>query len=75
MNLISDDDVTAAKFVVYVPISEIFGGDLGIAYLGTQGDVWDAHKDMGLASLGALIAMLVTIGINSYLQKMASLQV
>ncbi len=22
------------------------GGDLGMAYLGTQGDIWDAHKDM-----------------------------
>jgi putative membrane protein len=35
----------------------LFGGDLGMAYLGTQGDVWDAHKDMALASLGALITM------------------
>lgn len=27
--------------------------ELGAAYLGTQGDAWDAHKDMLLASLGA----------------------
>lgn len=47
----------------------IFGGELGQAYLGTQGDVWDAHKDMALASLGALIAMLVTLALNLYLQK------
>ncbi|MEW5796066.1 MAG: DUF2238 domain-containing protein [Candidatus Zixiibacteriota bacterium] len=47
----------------------IFGGDLGVAYLGTQGDIWDAHKDMGLASLGALTAMCVTAGINLYLQR------
>lgn len=38
--------------------AEFFGGDLGIAYLGTQGDVWDAHKDMALASLGAVFVML-----------------
>ena len=44
--------------------AELFGGELGQAYLGTQGDVWDAHKDMALASLGALIAMLVTYAIN-----------
>ena len=44
--------------------AEVFGGDLGAAYLGTQGDVWDAHKDMALASLGALIAMCVTAWIN-----------
>ena len=49
--------------------AELFGGDLGQAYLGTQGDVWDAHKDMALASLGALIAMLVTYAINRALQR------
>ena len=49
--------------------AEMFGGDLGQAYLGTQGDVWDAHKDMALASLGALIAMLVTYAINRRYQR------
>jgi len=49
--------------------AEIFGGDLGMAYLGTQGDIWDAHKDMALASLGALISMLVTAAINLSLQR------
>ncbi len=44
--------------------AELFGGDLGVAYLGTQGDVWDAHKDMALASLGALIAMSATAFLN-----------
>jgi putative membrane protein len=34
----------------------VFGGDLGQAYLGTQGDEWDAQSDMALALLGALIA-------------------
>ena len=35
----------------------VFGGDLGIAYLGTQGDVWDAHKDTGLAVLGTTLIL------------------
>lgn len=48
--------------------AELFGGELGAAYLGTQGDAWDAHRDMALASAGALIAMLVTAAINAYLQ-------
>jgi putative membrane protein len=48
--------------------AELFGGDLGMAYLGTQGDVWDAHKDMALASAGAFIAMLITILIVASLQ-------
>lgn len=33
-----------------------FGGHLGAAYLGTQGDVWDAQKDMALAVVGALLS-------------------
>jgi len=49
--------------------AELFGGDLGVAYLGTQGDIWDAHKDMALASLGAFCAMLITLFINMRLQK------
>ena len=49
--------------------SEAFGGDLGQAYLGTQGDVWDSHKDMAMASLGALISMSVTAAINWRLQR------
>lgn len=46
-----------------------FGGDLGQAYLGTQGDVWDAHKDMALASLGACVSMGITAGLNVWLQR------
>jgi putative membrane protein len=47
----------------------IFGGDLGVAYLGTQGDPWDAQKDMALASLGGLIAMIVTALVNWHKQR------
>ena len=28
------------------------------SYLGQQGDAWDAHKDMGLAAMGAVLSML-----------------
>ena len=35
----------------------MFGGDLGVAYLGTQGDEWDAQKDMALASCGAALGL------------------
>lgn len=37
----------------------VFGGELGMAYLGTQGDIWDAHKDMGLALAGAVLAAVL----------------
>ena len=49
--------------------AELFGGDLGQAYLGTQGDIWDAHKDMALASLGAFVAMLITFIVNWRFQR------
>lgn len=49
--------------------SVLVGGDLGMAYLGTQGDVWDAHKDMALASIGALLAMTATAIVNISLQR------
>ncbi len=35
--------------------ASLFHPELGMAFLGTQGDVWDAHKDTTLAMLGALI--------------------
>jgi putative membrane protein len=35
-----------------------FGGDLGQAYVGTQGDVWDAQKDSALAAIGAAVAVV-----------------
>jgi putative membrane protein len=37
--------------------AEVFAGDLGQAYPGTQGDEWDAQKDMALAALGATLAV------------------
>lgn len=34
--------------------AEIDGGEVGAAFLGSQGDVWDAQKDMLADTLGAL---------------------
>lgn len=39
----------------------VFGGDLGQAYLGTQGDVWDGQKDMVFALAGSAI-MIAALG-------------
>ena len=38
----------------------IVSPELGAAYLGTQGDEWDAQKDAGLAFAGSIVAMLAT---------------
>lgn len=37
----------------------IWGGDAGAAFLGSQGDVWDAQKDMFMDVLGALTAVAI----------------
>lgn len=34
-----------------------FGGELGQAYLGTQGDIWDAQKDSAMAAVGAVLGL------------------
>ncbi|TKB62743.1 MAG: DUF2238 domain-containing protein [Nitrospira sp.] len=38
--------------------------ELGSAYLGTQGDEWDAQKDMAAALGGAALAMVFTFAIS-----------
>lgn len=38
----------------------VFGGDLGVAYVGSQGDPWDAQKDMLLATSGTALGLLLT---------------
>jgi putative membrane protein len=35
------------------------GGEAGIAFLGSQGDIWDAQKDMLCDTLGALTSLLL----------------
>ncbi len=35
------------------------GGDEGIAFLGSQGDIWDAQKDMLCDTLGALASLIL----------------
>jgi len=66
-------DLTMSTSMLYELIewlsAEVFGKGLGAAFLGSQGDEWDAQKDMALASLGALIAMTVKALINSVSQR------
>lgn len=39
--------------------AEIDGGSAGQAFLGSQGDEWDAHKDMLLDTLSGILASLI----------------
>jgi putative membrane protein len=52
--------------------AEGFGGQLGQAYLGTQGDDWDAQKDMLLAAIGAAIAVTACRGCEAARRKRRS---
>lgn len=40
-------------------VADVFFKSQGDAYLGTQGDIWDAQKDMFLATIGAILATTI----------------
>ncbi|MGQ0809668.1 MAG: DUF2238 domain-containing protein [Nitrospiraceae bacterium] len=42
-------------------VAQIVNPGLGEAYLGTQGDTWDAQKDMTMALVGALLTMSMVL--------------
>ena len=46
-------------------VADIFFQEQGDAYLGTQGDIWDAQKDIFLAFSGAIVATTIV----SYLKR------
>lgn len=51
--------------------AELAGGEEGIAFLGSQGDVWDAQKDMLCDTLGA-ITVLALLAIQHQFQHKPS---
>ncbi len=47
----------AASYEIIETIIAVFeGGDVGLSFLGSQGDIWDAQKDMLLDIIGAITA-------------------
>lgn len=61
-------DVTLAFSAAYEIIewlaAESVNPEAGLAFLGTQGDIWDAQKDMLAAGSGAALAMFVVALFN-----------
>jgi putative membrane protein len=47
--------------IVEAVVAQIVSPELGAAYLGTQGDEWDAQKDMIAALSGALVCMALVL--------------
>lgn len=50
--------------VIEAVVAMIVSPELGDAYLGTQGDIWDSQRDMVAALTGAILAMLITAAVN-----------
>jgi putative membrane protein len=48
--------ISALYELVEWAVADLFFPDQGVAFLGTQGDLWDAQKDIAMAFTGALIA-------------------
>lgn len=51
--------ISALYELVEWAVADVFFKEQGVAYLGTQGDIWDAQKDIMLAFSGALIATTI----------------
>ena len=45
-----------------------YGGDAGVAFLGSQGDIWDSQKDMLMDTLGA-VSSLFLFGLTQFFGK------
>lgn len=56
-------------------VADIFFPAEGIAYLGSQGDIWDAQKDMSIAFVGSIIAVGTIVFSKIYFGRIAVKQV
>ena len=45
-------------------VADVFFKEQGDAYLGTQGDIWDAQKDIFLAFIGAILATSIVSSVK-----------
>ncbi|MDO9795249.1 DUF2238 domain-containing protein, partial [Glaesserella parasuis] len=51
--------VAATYEIIEWQYAVIEGGNAGIEFLGSQGDIWDAQKDMLADTLGAITALII----------------
>ena len=58
--------VSAFYELIEWAVADVFFPAQGDAYLGTQGDIWDAQKDIFLAFSGAIIATTIVSVIKRY---------
>lgn len=58
--------VSAIYELIEWAVADIFFKAQGVAYLGTQGDYWDAQKDIFMAFLGAAIGSSIISMLNRF---------
>ena len=56
--------IAAGYEIVEWGYAVIDGGDTGLEFLGSQGDIWDAQKDMLADTVGALISLVLFLYIR-----------
>ena len=56
--------ISALYELIEWAVADVFFKAQGDAYLGTQGDIWDAQKDIFLAFLGAILATTIVSSIK-----------
>ncbi len=56
--------VSALYELVEWAVADLLFPEQGAAYLGTQGDIWDAQKDVFLAFIGAIIATTIVSAVK-----------
>jgi len=54
--------ISAGYEILEALAARVVDPELGIAFVGAQGDPWDAQKDMALALWGALLCLAATAG-------------
>jgi putative membrane protein len=57
--------------IVEAVVAQIVSPELGMAYLGTQGDEWDAQKDMSAAFVGAFLTMMLVMVVTRKSQRLS----
>lgn len=57
--------VSAFYELIEWAVADVFFKAQGVAYLGTQGDIWDAQKDVCLAFAGAILATTIVSAVKS----------
>jgi putative membrane protein len=50
-------------------VADVFFPEQGADYLGSQGDIWDAQKDMFLAFVGSMLILVLTYIMKRILKK------